>query len=384
MLPLDPASPRPLYLQLTDRLRRQIQSGVWPPGYRLPPEMELTSQLSVSRGTVRQAMDLLVNQGLLQRIPGKGTFVTLPDTRARSQLIGIVVPYLRDSLTTDIVRGAEGVLRQSGFSLIFCHSDGDLALEQAQLERLQHEGACGLIVFPIGAADEAALLTRLRQPQIPLVLIDRRLPGLSTDYVVADNVGGAYRAVEHLVTLGHRRIACISLPDQPSSVADRVRGYQQALRDAALLPLATVVLPISTHSADESIPSYSAAELAPVEHLLSAQDAPTALFCVNDFIALGVMQYVLARGLRVPADIAIAGFDDIVLAPFMPVPLTTVAQPKYEIGARAAQLLLDRISGAAQPSSEIVVPTNLVVRASTGSSTTLAAELPLRQPQATP
>lgn len=367
MLPLDPASSRPLYLQLTDRLRQQIESGAWQPGYRLPPEVELTSQLAVSRGTVRQAMDVLVSQGLLQRIPGKGTFVSAPDVRVRSQLIGIVVPYLRDSLTTDIVRGAESVLRRSGFSLIFCHSEGDLELERAQLERLQREGACGLILFPISAADEAALLTRLIQSQMSLVLIDRRLPGLSADCVVADNHGGAYRAVEHLLALGHRRIVCISLPEQPSSVAERVRGYQQALRDAGLLPLATVALAIERRAADESVPSYSAAELAPIDHLLNVHEPPTALFCVNDFIALGVMQHVLARGRRIPDDIAIAGFDDIVIAPYMPTPLTTVAQTTYEIGARAAQLLLDRIADAAQPVREIVMPTSLIVRASTGA-----------------
>lgn len=372
MLSLDPVSPRPLYMQLADHLRRQISSGAWAAGYRLPPELELAGQLSVSRGTVRQAMDLLVNQGLLQRVPGRGTFVTAPETRVRSQLIGIVVPYLRDSLTIDIMRGAESMLRRSGFSLIFCHSEGDLQLERAQLVRLRREGACGLIVFPIGVADEVALLNELIEPQLPLVLIDRRLPGLSVDCVVADNLGGAYRAVEHLLALGHRRIACVSLPDQPSSVAERIRGYQQALRDAGLLPLATVLLAIGGRSAEESVPSYSAAELAPIDHLLTAHDAPTALFCVNDFIALGVMQHVLARGRRIPADIAIAGFDDITLAPYMPVPLTTVAQPTYEIGAQAAQLLLDRIAGAAPAGRELVVPTHLVVRASTGAATIAA------------
>lgn len=371
---LNPASPRPLYLQLADQLRRQIDSGVWKANDRLPPELDLARELDVSRGTVRQAMDLLVSQGLLQRIPGKGTFVTTPEPGESSQLIGIVVPFLRDSLTTDMLRGAESVLRRTGYSLIFCHSEGDLELERNHLTRLQREGVSGLIVFPIGVLEEARLLREHMRPTLPLVLIDRQVPGMNADCVVADNNGGAYRAVEHLLALGHQRIACISLPDPPSSVIERVRGYEQALRDAGILPLAAITLSINAHPTRDPVPTYTAAELAPLDHLLSVQDGPTALFCVNDFIALGVMQHVLARGLHVPHDLAIAGFDDITLAPYMPVPLTTVAQPKYEIGARAAQLLLDQIAGVAHTHHHVVLPTNLVVRSSTGVPTAIVAK----------
>lgn len=377
MSPLDASNPRPKYLQLADYLRRQIVSGAWSPNYRLPPEIDLAKELAVSRGTVRQAMDVLVNQGLLQRTAGKGTFVTVPNTPPSSQRIGIVVPYLRDSLTTDMLRGAENVLRRNGYSLILCHSENDLALERTQIERLQAEDVSGLIIFPIGAPDESALLTRLVRPGTPIVLIDRRLPGIVADCVVADNVGGAYRAVEHLLALGHRRIVCVSVPEQPSSVVDRVRGYEQAMRDADVLPLPVVTLMLGAQAGYDSVPTYTAAELAPIDQALALHDSPTALFCVNDFIALGVMQHVLARGLGVPHDLAIAGFDDIVLAPYMPVPLTTIAQPKYEIGAQAAQLLLDQIAHAAAPGREIVLPTRLIVRASTGAPPTIAAASPL-------
>lgn len=363
---LDPASPRPLYLQLADHVRRQIDTGAWPENHRLPPEVELANELNVARGTVRQALDLLVNQGLLQRIPGKGTFVTLSGIGTRSQLIGVIVPFLRDSLTTDMLRGADSVLRRTGFSLILCHSEGDLELERAQLERLHREGVSGLLLFPLGTPDEATLLTRHMRPEVPLVLIDRQIPGIAADCVVADNIGGAYRAVEHLLSLGHRRIACISLPEPPSSVVERVRGYEQALREAGVLPLAAITLDIAEHPTHEAVPRYTPEELAPIDQLLSVEDAPTALFCVNDFIALGVMEHVLARDLRVPQDLAISGFDDISLAPYMPVPLTTVAQPKYEIGVRAAQLLLEHIAGAPKMSRREVLPTSLIVRASTG------------------
>src|SRR5262245_59300553 len=113
----DPSSPRPLYLQLADHLRREIETGVLKPGERLPPEVETAEKYGLARGTVRQALELLVNQRLIQRTPGKGTFIT--DSKLPSNsLIGIVVPYLRDSLTAEIVRGAESALRLHGYSLI--------------------------------------------------------------------------------------------------------------------------------------------------------------------------------------------------------------------------------------------------------------------------
>ncbi|MCG8346515.1 MAG: GntR family transcriptional regulator [Chloroflexales bacterium] len=362
---LDTESPRPLYLQLADYLRRQIDIGALKPYDRLPPEIDLAANLAVSRGTVRQALDLLVKQGLLQRIPGKGTFVTEPDLRPGAQLIGIVVPYLRDSLTSDMLRGAENTLRRNNYSLIFCHSEGDLALEYEQIKRLMREGVSGMILFPLAVAEEAMLLTRILSANIPLVLLDRRLPGVKADCVLVDNMGGAYRAVEHLIELGHRHIACIRSPDQPSSVLDRVRGYEQALRDEGILPLAAVPLALHRHRAvDEEMALYTNEELAPIDMLLRASNPPTALFCINDIIAFGVMHYLLARGLRVPDDIAIVGFDDIPLAPYMPVPLTTVAQPKYEIGVRAAELLLARLAGKKSLGRELALPTSLVVRES--------------------
>jgi DNA-binding LacI/PurR family transcriptional regulator len=362
---LDTESPRPLYLQLADYVRHQIDIGALKPYDRLPPEIDLAASLAVSRGTVRQAMDLLVKQGLLQRIPGKGTFVTDLDLRPSAQLIGIVVPYLRDSLTSDMLRGAESALRRNNYSLIFCHSEGDLALEQEQIKRLQREGISGMILFPLAVAEETALLTWILSANTPLVLLDRRVPGVKADCVLADNMGGAYRAVEHLIELDHRQIACIRPPEQPSSVLDRVRGYEQALRDAGILPLAAV--PLALHprrAADEEIALYTDEELAPLDMLLCAPKPPTALFCINDIIAFGVMRYVLARGLRVPDDIAIVGFDDIPLAPYMPVPLTTVAQPKYKIGVRAAELLLAQLAGKKSFGRELVLPTSLVVRES--------------------
>jgi LacI family transcriptional regulator len=326
-------------------------------------------QYEVSRGTVREALDLLMDEGLLTRIPGKGTFVASRGELAHPQLLGIVVPYLRDSLTTEMLRGAETVLHRGGYSLIFCHSDGDLELERAQFERLKREGVRGLILFPLAFDGEAAVVSQTFPEPFPLVLVDRRLPGVAADAVLADNQAGARHAVEHLIALGHTRIACIAPPDRPSSVQERIRGYEQALRGAGILPLAAVslALRVGPPNPSDTVPTYTADELAPVDLLLSVQDAPTALFCINDFIAFGVMRHLNDKGIPLPMGMSIVGFDDINIAPYMPVPLTTVAQPKYEIGARAAQLLLERLAEPGLGAREIVLPTSLVARGSTAA-----------------
>lgn len=364
----DPLSPRPLYLQLADHLRRQIEGGTLKPGERLMPELEIAARYGLSRGTVRQALALLANQGLLQRTRRKGTFVTDTGVSSRSPLIGIIIPYLRDSLTVDIMRGAESVLRLNGYSLIFGPSDSSLDVECEQIRRLQRDNISGLILFPVSIAGEALMLAQTLRPNFPIVLIDRKIPEFTASSVFVDNRGGAYQAVEHLIALGHRRIACITHNGYISSVEERIRGYEQAMRAAGLVPFAAVSIVRRSPTSEGQPPTYSDEDMTPVDQLLRSQDRPTALFCINDFIALGVMRYVLRRNLRVPQDVAIVGFDDIPLAPFMPIPLTTVAQPRFEIGVQAALLLLDTISGKESTTRTVVLPTALVVRSSTSPS----------------
>ncbi|MCS7062293.1 MAG: GntR family transcriptional regulator [Anaerolineae bacterium] len=385
MSSLDSSGPIPLYTQIAEEIKRQIERGELRPGDRLWSEAELCKRFQVSRGTVREALDLLSSAGLLQRIAGKGTFIAEPSSAKQSRLLGMIVPYLRDSLTTDMLRGVESVLHRAGYSLIFCHSDGDLKVEEAQLVRLKSEGVSGLILFPLATAGEAALIRQHFPPAFPLVVVDRRLPGIEADAVLADNYHGAYQAVRHLLSVGHRRVACVAPPDRPSSVQDRIRGYEQALREAGILPLAAVSLALQGGRPNtSSLPEYSEEELEPVLGLLNMSDAPTALFCINDFIALGVMRHLIRHKIRVPEDIAIAGFDNLAIAAYMPTPLTTVAQPKHAIGIQAAELLLSRIEQPTLAPREIIVPTELVIRASSGAPSNTAPAKPTRRVRTRP
>jgi DNA-binding LacI/PurR family transcriptional regulator len=183
--------------------------------------------------------------------------------------------------------------------------------------------------------------------------------------VLVDNCGAAFHAVEHLISLGHRRIGCVTHDGCVSSVDERQRGYEQAMYAAGLAPIPLVCLVHRDPTPDGQPAPYPEDDMGPVDQLLDSAHRPTALFCINDFIALGVMRHLVGCGLRVPEDVAIVGFDDIPLAAFMPVPLTTVAQPKFEIGSHAAQLLLDKISGREPATHTVVLPTALSLRSST-------------------
>lgn len=364
-------SPSPLYLQIAHSLRDRITAGSLRPLDRLPPEVDLARELDVSRGTVRQALDILVQEGMLTRTQGKGTFVSERPGRQASGIIGVVVPYLRDTLISEILRGAEQALHDAGYSMILSHSDSDLAREQQQIQRVVTNNPEGLILFPMAATHEYDMLAGILPPELPVVVIDRRLPGLRSDVVMSDNIGGGRIAVRHLLELGHRRIACITTPDRPSSVVDRITGYEQAMQEAGLFPLAAVPLAGSGRPAtgrSSSAPTYSAEELAPVDSLLGQGEPPTALFCVNDFVALGVLHHLRSKGVRVPEETAVVGFDDIAMSGYPSIELTTVAQAKTTIGATAAARLIERIGGDRSPVEDVIVDTALVVRHSCGAA----------------
>ena len=361
---LNPTSPRPLYQQLADLLKQQIQAGAYLPGSRLESEPEIATRYDVARGTVRQALDLLVEQGMLDRIQGKGTFIAATEASPCVNRVGVVVPYLNDNLTVGILRGIESVLRAHEFSLIYSPSEGDLELEKEQILRLLREKVCGLILMPVSSSNEAAVISQVLTPEIQIVVVDRVVPGWVTNSVFVDNNGGAMMIVRHLLAQGYTRIACISESGYVSAVAERVRGYEEAMRLAGLLPLAAI--PLEWHHAhwDGSPPIFKEEQMKPIEQFIRSSAEPPALFCVNDFIASGVMKYLLQRGFCIPQDVALAGFDDIPLAQYLPVPLTTVAQPRLEIGKEAARLMIDLIRSPGQEPRKISLSVTLVARSS--------------------
>jgi LacI family transcriptional regulator len=280
-------------------------------------------------------------------------------TRQQSQSLALVVPDFADPFFSLILRGAEGVARRAGYRVVLGNTGGDLDREAAFIEDAIAHRVDGLLVAPVGDQSRANL-RRLVAHGAPFVLIDREVPGVEVDLVQGDSVAGARQAVEHLLALGHRRIAHVTESPRVSTARDRRRGYEAALAAAgiALDPDLVVEAPAATVAGGR----------AAARRLLALPVRPDAIFAVNNLAAVGVVAAVREAGLRIPEDVALVCFDDIELASILCPFLSVMAQPAETFGTLAAQLLLDRIGGqTAERRRRVVLPADLIVRGSCGA-----------------
>ena len=218
----------------------------------------------------------------------------------------------------------------------------------------------GALIAPVSDRS-LAHLRRLEQFGVPFVLVDRRVPGTQSDVVLGDSIGGARRLVEHLLTLGHRRVGFIVESDDVSTARERRAGYDAALTAAGIEVDADLVV---NASAD---PAGGATGMT---RLLELEPRPTAVFTVNNLVALGAIEAVRAAGLEVPDDVALVCFDDIEYASRLYPFLTAMEQPAQTFGTLSTQLLLDRIEGRSpQRPREVVLPGEFIVRKSCGATT---------------
>ena len=367
-------SPVPLHTQLLNEVRHRILSGQWPPGSRVPSELKLQQQLQISRSTIRQALHAAQSEGLIERVPGKGTFVAhSPADKGNSHLIGFVISEFRTTFEGQLLCGAENVTKAGGYRILFSRSGGEVSEENRLLELLVQDRVGGIIIWPaIGEDEHNRVLFRLAaQGTPPLVLMDRTFPHLESDCVLCDNYGGAHAAIQHLIALGHQRIAFLSRPIlQLLPIAERLRGYRQALQDAGLAPLPPLLVGsvgqeiTSTHALRTHTDANSQ-DVREIARYLEDPQRATAIFTMNDFMAMQVFSAASSVGMRVPGDFSLVGFDDLDVVTQLEVPLTTVAQDPLALGSRAAEALIQRIEGYSGPSHQVVLPTRLMVRAST-------------------
>src|ERR1700678_1735880 len=277
----------------------------------------------------------------------------------RSRCLGLVVLDVTNPFFTEVARGAEDYAQSAGYAVILCNSDEADDKERRYLRVLEEQRVRGIMITPVhGTAPE---LRRIRERGTPVVLLDR--PGSAGQCSVAvDARRGGELAVEHLLGLGHRRIALVNAPTAIRQCADGRRGAFRAVEHAGLDP-ASVLTEIT-------VPTMNArAGVAAADELLGAGRTPTAVFCANDMLALGVLRRLSVAGIAVPADLAVVGYDDIDFAADAAVPLTSVRQPKYQLGRAAAELLLDEADRPAEHEHRRLVFTpELVARASSGVS----------------
>lgn len=369
-------SPVSLHQQLLNQIRHQILSGAWPAGSRIPSEHALQATLGISRSTIRQALQAAEAEGLIESIPGKGSFVCpAPGPQNCPPLIGLIIPFFHSSFDSQILCGAESVAKTKGYRIIFCNSERQLEEEDRQLQLLIQDRVAGIILWPVMSNSHNRLLFRLATQNLPLCLIDRSFPGLETDLVLCDNYAGGYQATQHLLDLGHRRIAFLSRSYlNLLSIAERLRGYRQAMRDAGLEPLDPLLIDIPQEISTDYVlrvcTDASGEDIAQIKHYLTPPLSFTAIFAMNDLMAITAMKAASLVGVKIPDQLSIVGFDDLEYVSHLEVPLTTIAQDPFALGQQAATLLFARIARSADPPRQVVLPTRLVVRASTAIPTT--------------
>jgi DNA-binding LacI/PurR family transcriptional regulator len=275
--------------------------------------------------------------------------------RRHSRTIGHVVTDCTNPNTAQQIRVIQDVATREGYSVVLFDTNERADRQTASLHLLEEQVVDGVILTPARSQDDG--LTRFVGRGNRLVLINRDVDGLDVDRVTIDNRAGAYAAISHLLDLGHRRIAFVAGRRDISTAWERLAGYEAALRDRGVTPDPRLVC----HGEIEPEAATDA-----TRQLLERR-RPTAIFTYNDLMAVGALVAIQAAGLRVPEDVSLVGHDDILYAPYLQVPLTTVAQPTRELGEAAARLLIDRLRGDDGPPRRIVLQPRLVVRASTAA-----------------
>jgi LacI family transcriptional regulator len=276
----------------------------------------------------------------------------------RSRTIGLVVLDVANPFFTDVARGVEDEASMSGLAVILCNTDEQAERESRYLELLEEHRVQGILITPVGEADDR--LDRLQARGTLVILVDSRSPSGRQCSVAVDDVLGGDMAVSHLLASGHERIAFVGGPAGLRQVADRregaVRALQRAgggLSDLSLIETAGLNV-LGGQAAGQEIAG------------MAARARPTAAFCANDLVALGLLQEMTRAGIRVPDELAIVGYDDIEFAAAAAVPLSSVRQPRQELGRTAARLLLEEalVAGAHQHRQVIFLPELEVRRSS--------------------
>lgn len=273
----------------------------------------------------------------------------------RTETVGLLVPQIDHPFFGTLTFHLEKELFERGYRCFACSAEELPAKEEAYLEALVRQQVDGCLIVP--TSDAPVAVGRLHDRGVPLVLLDRDVPGLDVDRVHTDNGRGAAELARHLLDLGHRRVAVISRRETSVPIRDRAHAAR------AVFDAAGIAYDVRTTDALDQFEAGYRAALA----VLRSEPRPTALMALTDALAIGAMRAVAEAGLRVPADISISGFDDITLASNVVPTLTTATQDVAMLAREAVALLLDRVADPSRPATTRVVPSRLVVRRSTGA-----------------
>ncbi|MFH0881914.1 MAG: LacI family DNA-binding transcriptional regulator [bacterium] len=273
-----------------------------------------------------------------------------------NQLIGLVVPDIQNPFFVEVVRGVEEAAYSNGHAVLLSNYRYDEEKERLYLNLMKSESVDGLIIIPNDRNDRA--VQNLIRSGLPIVCVDREVDNVDADAVIVDNRRGAFEATKHLIRLKNKRIGYISGPVRMITSVERLEGFKDAMVSNGL-EIDENLIRVGDYK-------YESGSLLAGE-LLDLDQRPTALFVANSLMTLGALEAIHRRGLKIPEDVALIGFDDMAWAISLNPPLTAVSQPGFEIGRRAAELLFQRIADPKRQTARVVLETRLVIRKSCGA-----------------
>lgn len=332
----------------------------------MPGIREVAEQAGVSLGTVSNVLNRPEMVSEATRLRVQAVIEQLGFVRngsahqlraGRSNHLGLVVLDVTNPFFTEVARGVEDAANEAGYVVILCNSDSSPTKEGRYLRVLEEQRTAGILITPV--QNDIAYLQHLRQREIAIVLLDRPSRARDLCSVAIDDALGGELATRHLLELGHRRITFVSGPLSIRQYAERRRGAHRAIKMVGLDPnevMNEILIAAQNARSGEHC----------VETLLARAFQPSAIFCANDLLALGVMRGLGQRGIKIPDDIALVGYDDVEFASMLSPALTSIRQPKYQLGRAAAELLLHEINATEKHQhTQIMYQPELIVRAST-------------------
>ena len=271
-----------------------------------------------------------------------------------SRTLGLIVPDVANPFFTEVARGVEDAASKRDYAVFLCNSDESATKEDRYVNVLIQQQVRGVLITPADMKSDR--LEVMRERGIAVTLLDREIKGRKQCSVSVDDVHGGQIAIEYLAGLGHKNIAWVCGPESIPQVADRGAGVTKAAKVAGA-KIETIRVPLMNAAKGEEA----------AKRILELDAMPTAIFCANDLLALGVMRALLANKVRIPEQVSVLGYDNIDIAPSAAVPLSSIAQPSYQMGVTAADLLLNECEdGENHEHQQIRFQPQLVERASTG------------------
>ena len=353
----------PKYRALSDLIRKEIADGKYYKGEKLASENELAAKYKMSRQTVRQALGVLESEGALLRQRGSGTYVNeiIENKNVKSRTIGVITTYITDYIFPSISRGIEEELSKNAYGFSLGVTKNKVENENKILKLFIENSVDGIIVEGTKSAlpnPNLYLYHELEKRGIPYVFFNGYYRELSPVYVITDDRGGGKKAAEYLIKeLGHKRIGGIFKSDDIQG-HERYAGFTEAIMECGGVLKDDAVIWYTTDDKDFVMSDVN------TENIINKLSDCTAVVCYNDQIAFNLMGLFRKKGIKVPKDISVIGFDNSNISEISPIKITTLSHPKDKLGQKAAQKIINMIENGADE-TPLVMDMELVVKNST-------------------